>query len=96
MEKIVYRDVPVEKVVFKETPVEVEKVVSRDIPFPMEKVRIDFLPFGVARNSHCSRSFRIKDHGQGGTRRKNHREDYREPRRKDRLPGSVLSSPRVP
>ncbi len=38
VEKIVYQDIPVERVVVKEVPIEVEKVVTRDIPIPMEKV----------------------------------------------------------
>jgi hypothetical protein len=38
IEKIVYQDIPVERVVVKEVPIEVEKVVTREIPIPMEKV----------------------------------------------------------
>ena len=38
VEKIVYQDIAVERVVVKEVPIEVEKVVTREIPIPMEKV----------------------------------------------------------
>ncbi len=42
VEKIIYQDIPVDRVVVKEVPIEVEKVVTREIPIPMEKVELEF------------------------------------------------------
>jgi hypothetical protein len=41
VEKIIYQDIPVDRVVVNEVPIEVEKVVTREITIPMEKVELE-------------------------------------------------------